>query len=234
MQAVEWTAGRATGRRSPQGGDGRLELRPGRLAARMRGYDRDDSGDGALGTATWAGCWAGRAIARRPRPSDLWIVPCALAWRPCRRMPGGAACAGSVASGEAKAGAATPVRAGPAGRSPLASRRLILRRRCTPVRAGPAGRPPLLRQRGSAADQGGCAPVRGTQGRGQYALGNVEQEWNKIRGEEGSRHARDIPEINRWYEALGPAHRRTAKSLSGRINRVLVDDGERRLIRPHG
>lgn len=62
------------------------------------------------------------------------------------------------------------------------------------------------------------------------ALSIVEQGWNELRSEEGSRRARDIPEINRWYEALGPAHRSMAKSLFGRINRMPVDDGERRRL----
>ena len=48
-------------------------------------------------------------------------------------------------------------------------------------------------------------------------------------GEDGTRLAREIPEIDRWYEALGPGHKRTAERLFGRINRVLVDDeGDRR------
>ena len=63
------------------------------------------------------------------------------------------------------------------------------------------------------------------------ALGIVEQEWNGLRGGEGSRRARTIPEINRWYEALGPNHKRMAVSLFGRINRMTLDDGEwRRLL----
>lgn len=58
----------------------------------------------------------------------------------------------------------------------------------------------------------------------QRALGVIEQKWNGLRGEEGSMRAREIPEINKWYEALSSDHRRMAKSLFGRINRMHIDD----------
>lgn len=63
------------------------------------------------------------------------------------------------------------------------------------------------------------------------ALGVVELKWNELRGEEGSKRAREIPEINQWYEALSSDHRRMAKSLFGRINRMPIDDdGDRRRL----
>lgn len=63
------------------------------------------------------------------------------------------------------------------------------------------------------------------------ALGVIEQKWNGLRGEEGSRRAREIPEINKWYEALGSGHKRMAKSLFGKINRMPIDDdGDRRRL----
>ena len=59
----------------------------------------------------------------------------------------------------------------------------------------------------------------------------VEQKWNGLRGEDGTKLAREIPEIDRWYEALGPDHKRTAENLFGRINRVPVDnEGDRRRL----
>lgn len=65
----------------------------------------------------------------------------------------------------------------------------------------------------------------------QRALCIIEQKWNGLRGEEGSRRAREIPEINKWYEALSSDHRRMAKSLFGRINRMPIDDdGDRRRL----
>ena len=63
------------------------------------------------------------------------------------------------------------------------------------------------------------------------ALGVIEQKWNGLRGEEGPRRAREIPEINKWYEALASDHRRMAKSLFGKINRMPIDDdGDRRRL----
>ena len=63
------------------------------------------------------------------------------------------------------------------------------------------------------------------------ALGVIEQKWNGLRGEEGHRRAREIPEINKWYEALASDHRRMAKSLFGKINRMPIDDdGDRRRL----
>ena len=63
------------------------------------------------------------------------------------------------------------------------------------------------------------------------ALNIIEQKWNGLRGEEGSRRAREIPEISDWYEALSSDHRKMAKSLFGRINRMPIDDdGDRRRL----
>lgn len=63
------------------------------------------------------------------------------------------------------------------------------------------------------------------------ALNIIEQKWNGLRGEEGSKRAREIPEINKWYEALGSDHKKMAKSLFGKINRMPIDDdGDRRRL----
>lgn len=65
----------------------------------------------------------------------------------------------------------------------------------------------------------------------QRALGVIEQKWNGLRGEEGLRRARVVPEIDKWYEALGLDHKRMAKSLFGGINRMPIDDdGDRRRL----
>lgn len=65
----------------------------------------------------------------------------------------------------------------------------------------------------------------------QRALGVVEQKWHGLRGGEGSMRAREIPEINKWYEALSSDHRMMAKSLFGRMNRMAIDDdGDRRRL----
>lgn len=64
------------------------------------------------------------------------------------------------------------------------------------------------------------------------ALKIIEQKWNELRDEEGDRRAREIPQVGEWYECLGADHRRMAKSLFGRINKMPVgsDDDRRRLI----
>lgn len=64
------------------------------------------------------------------------------------------------------------------------------------------------------------------------ALQIIEQKWNELRDEEGDKKAREIPQVGEWYERLGAEHRRMAKSLFGRINRMPVGggDGRRRLL----
>ena len=63
------------------------------------------------------------------------------------------------------------------------------------------------------------------------ALDVVERKWNGLRAEEGPRRAREIPQINKWYEALDPDRRRMAEILFGRINRMAIDDdGEMRRL----
>lgn len=65
----------------------------------------------------------------------------------------------------------------------------------------------------------------------QRALGIIEQKWNGLRGEEGLRRAREVPEIDKWYEALGSDHKRMAKNIFGGINRMPIDDdGDRRRL----
>ena len=65
----------------------------------------------------------------------------------------------------------------------------------------------------------------------QRALGAVELKWNELRGVDGARRAREIPEINRWYRALGQGHKGMARSLFGSLNRLPVDDdGDRRMM----
>ena len=64
------------------------------------------------------------------------------------------------------------------------------------------------------------------------ALRIIEQKWKEMRDDEGDRRAREIPQVSEWYNRLSADHKRMAKSLFGRINRMPVgDDGERnRLI----
>lgn len=63
------------------------------------------------------------------------------------------------------------------------------------------------------------------------ALDAVEQKWNGLRDKDGPRRAREVPEIGRWYGALGHDHRRMADSFFGRINRIPIDDeGDRRRL----
>lgn len=64
------------------------------------------------------------------------------------------------------------------------------------------------------------------------ALKIIEQKWNEMRDEEGDRRAREIPQVCEWYKCLGADHKRMAKSLFGRINKMPVgsDDDRRGLI----
>lgn len=65
------------------------------------------------------------------------------------------------------------------------------------------------------------------------ALLIIEKKWNEMRDDDGDKRAREIPQVREWYDNLDNAdHKRMAKSLFGRINRMPVGSaGERnRLI----
>lgn len=54
------------------------------------------------------------------------------------------------------------------------------------------------------------------------ALLIIEKKWNEMRDGDGDKRAREIPQVREWYDNLSGDHKRMAKSLFGRINRMPV------------
>lgn len=54
------------------------------------------------------------------------------------------------------------------------------------------------------------------------ALLIIEKKWNEMRGDDGNRRAREIPQIREWYDSLGADQKRMAERLFGIINRMPV------------
>jgi hypothetical protein len=52
----------------------------------------------------------------------------------------------------------------------------------------------------------------------------IQSRWTILRGQEGERKARQIPEVKAWLEQLKPSVREKASRWLGKINRINVDD----------
>nr|VFJ92775.1 MAG: Histidine kinase-, DNA gyrase B-, and HSP90-like ATPase [Candidatus Kentron sp. H]VFK00376.1 MAG: Histidine kinase-, DNA gyrase B-, and HSP90-like ATPase [Candidatus Kentron sp. H] len=63
-------------------------------------------------------------------------------------------------------------------------------------------------------------------------LKKIQNEWTRLRNEEGSKRALEIPAINDWFKELNPDLRKDAKSLFGKINTLTeTPDKKRELLR---
>jgi len=59
-------------------------------------------------------------------------------------------------------------------------------------------------------------------------LKHIQGKWSDLRNLEGEDKALEIPAIKQWFETLRPDHKKKARSLFGRINRLTVDSKEDR------
>nr|VFK42720.1 MAG: Histidine kinase-, DNA gyrase B-, and HSP90-like ATPase [Candidatus Kentron sp. TC] len=55
-------------------------------------------------------------------------------------------------------------------------------------------------------------------------LKKIQNEWTRLRNEEGKEKAIKIPGINEWFEELGPDQQKKAKSLFGKINSLTIEE----------
>nr|VFK19416.1 MAG: Histidine kinase-, DNA gyrase B-, and HSP90-like ATPase [Candidatus Kentron sp. LFY] len=55
-------------------------------------------------------------------------------------------------------------------------------------------------------------------------LKKIQNEWTRLRNEEGSKKAIEIPAIKEWFNKLGPDQKGKAKSLFGKINSLTIED----------
>lgn len=60
----------------------------------------------------------------------------------------------------------------------------------------------------------------------QEELSYIRSEWDDLRSEKGAERAREIPEIDEWYESLSPDKKKQAKKHFGKINQISTDDEE--------
>nr|VFK12159.1 MAG: Histidine kinase-, DNA gyrase B-, and HSP90-like ATPase [Candidatus Kentron sp. LPFa] len=64
-------------------------------------------------------------------------------------------------------------------------------------------------------------------------LKKIQNEWTRLRNEEGSKRALEIPAIDNWFKELDRDQKGKAKSLFGKINRLTIDnpDDKKRLFK---
>nr|VFK58740.1 MAG: Histidine kinase-, DNA gyrase B-, and HSP90-like ATPase [Candidatus Kentron sp. TC] len=55
-------------------------------------------------------------------------------------------------------------------------------------------------------------------------LKKIQNEWTRLRNEEGSKKALEIPGIDEWFKELGPDQKKKAKSLFGKINSLTIEE----------
>jgi len=57
-------------------------------------------------------------------------------------------------------------------------------------------------------------------------LKNIQSLWTKLRNEEGTEWALQVPAIKEWFDSLGKDNERRAKSLFGKLNQLSIDSTE--------
>lgn len=57
-------------------------------------------------------------------------------------------------------------------------------------------------------------------------LKNIQNLWTKLRVEEGTKWALQVPAIKEWFDSLGKDNKRRAKSLFGKLNQLSIDSVE--------
>jgi hypothetical protein len=64
-------------------------------------------------------------------------------------------------------------------------------------------------------------------------LKHIQGEWSRLRGEQGSDKALEIPAVKAWIDGLNPNIRSKAKRWLGKINRIRLDelDEQRQLVK---
>lgn len=55
-------------------------------------------------------------------------------------------------------------------------------------------------------------------------LKNIQSEWSRLRAEEGSNRALEIPAVKEWIDSLKPAVQTKARKWLGKLNRIRLDD----------
>ena len=55
-------------------------------------------------------------------------------------------------------------------------------------------------------------------------LKHIQNEWSRLRAEEGAEKALEIPAVKEWMEGLAPGSRAKARKWLGKINRIRLDD----------
>ena len=62
----------------------------------------------------------------------------------------------------------------------------------------------------------------------------LQNERTKLKDEEGTRRAQEIPAVKEWYKSLGSDSKREAQKLFGKINQIATDSNHRRTLYKHG
>jgi hypothetical protein len=66
-------------------------------------------------------------------------------------------------------------------------------------------------------------------------LRHIETKWSELRARDGSTKALEIPAVKKWYEQLGPDHKKKAQQLFGKIYKLAMkEEGTRRELLKHG
>lgn len=64
-------------------------------------------------------------------------------------------------------------------------------------------------------------------------LKNIQTTWTKLRKEEGTKQALQLPAIKNWFGDLKPDHRKKAESLFGKINQLTLDNEAKKDLFKH-
>ena len=65
-------------------------------------------------------------------------------------------------------------------------------------------------------------------------LKEIQSKWTDLRTKKGEEVARQIPAIGAWFQKLGPDHRQKARALFGKINRLNLEDEQRKVLLQNG
>lgn len=69
----------------------------------------------------------------------------------------------------------------------------------------------------------------------QVELKQIQHDWTEFKNESGVDKAKAInPIIGEWYDSLQPDDKKAAKSLLGKVNQIVVDDGKRAEVLRYG